>query len=263
MTTLTSCWKVTRTDSTVFAFTEHDEDLSVGGVDYKSAIGFVPAAFERSADLSSGTTEMMGIIDSTDITASDLRTGKWDGARVDVIEVDWSTSTKVRTLLVGFLGEITIAGNQYSATLKSIESELQKPIGRTITPRCDAELGDSRCGYTLTADAVTVTSVTNAIEFFDSALGGSDGDYDNGKITWLTGINAGITADVKRYTASTGKVELYVPLPGIPSSGETASIFVGCDRTRETCRDTFSNIDNFRGFPDLPGVNDLIAGTQV
>lgn len=262
MTTLSTCWKITRADATVEGYTDHDTDLVVSGVTYYASAGFAPSAVDRSIDLSVDNQQVMGIIDNDNITADLLLAGAYDGARVELIEVNWSTSTKVRTLLVGFLGDIQVSGNGYAATLYSIENELQKPIGRTVTLRCDAALGDSRCGYSLSADSVLLTSVTDSVTFFDSALGGSDGDYNNGKITWLTGDNAGITCDVKRYTATGGKIEVYVPLPNVPEIGDTANIYVGCDRTLETCRDTFSNVDNFRGFPYLPGINDLVAGTQ-
>ena len=63
MTTLAQCWKVTRTDTTVFAFTDHDADLTVGGVTYKIAIGFVPSAIERSTELNTDNQTLTGLID--------------------------------------------------------------------------------------------------------------------------------------------------------------------------------------------------------
>ncbi len=40
-------------------------------------------------------------------------------------------------------------------------------------------------------------------------------------------------------------------------------IIAGCDKTRETCQSKFTNIINFRGEPDVPGVDKLLttAGT--
>lgn len=260
MSTLAAGWKVTRTDSTVFAFTDHDQDRTVGGVTYKSAIGFVPSAIERGTELKSDNQIMRGIIDSVDITAADLRTGKWDGARVEIIEFNWLTQTKARDLLVGFLGGVELIDNQYSATLVSMEYELQKPIGRTIQLRCDADLGDTRCGYTLTSDSLTVTTVTSRLSFIDTALTAADSYYNGGKLVWLTGDNAGLTFDVKKYASATDTVDLYEPTPYAIQVGDTANIFRGCDKTFETCRDDFSNVDNFRGFNHLPGIKDLIGG---
>lgn len=262
MTTLATCWKVTRTDAQVFAFTDHDRDLTVDGIDYESAIGFVPSAVARTSELQADNQTLSGIIDSASITQADLRTGKWSGARVEIIEADWTTSTKVRTLLVGYLGTVTITGDQYAADLASIEMQLAKPVGRTIQLRCDATLGDARCGYTLTPDSLTVTSVTSTLEFDDSGLVSTDDHYNAGKITWLTGNNAGLTSDIKRSQAGTA-IELWEPVPYTIQVGDTASIYRGCDKTFETCRDTFSNAERFRGFPFVPSIKDIVSGEVV
>ena len=261
MTAIAQCWKVTRTDATVFAFTDHDVDLTVGGVLYESAIGFVPSAIERGTTLAADNQELSGLIDSDSITAADLRTGKWDGARVEIIEVDWTTETKLRTVVKGFLGQVEIADNQYSATLTSLEAELAKPVGRTVALRCDADLGDTRCGYSLSADTGSVTTVVSRLSVQDSALTAADGHYNGGKVTFTSGGNNGLTADIKRYVAATDTVELFEPLPYDLQIGDTFNVYQGCDKTMETCRDTFSNLDNFRGFPHLPGVKDMVGGS--
>ena len=31
------------------------------------------------------------------------------------------------------------------------------------------------------------------------------------------------------------------------------TVTIGCDKSFTTCRDTFANGDNFRGFPHIPG----------
>ena len=259
MTTLAQCWKVTREDAQVFAFTDHDENLTVGGVDYLSAIGFIPSAIDRNTELTSANQTLTGIIDSVDITDADLRSGKWDGARIDIIEVDWKTETQQRILMSGFLGDVELAGKRYTSTLNSLESELKKPIGRTVQLRCDANLGDSRCKYALTADALTVTTVNSDLSFDDVGLGNPNNFYNSGRIEWLTGANAGTVFDVKLYTSPT--VDLYEPTPYPIEVGDTANIYRGCDKTIETCRDTFANAVNFKGFPYLPGVRAILGGT--
>ena len=205
---------------------------------------------------------MIGIIDNVELSAADLRNGLYDGARVEVIEVDWSTSTKARTIIVGFLGAVEIRNNQYAATLTSLEAELQKPIGRTIQLRCDADLGDTRCGYALSADSTTVTTVTSNLSFTATGLTAADGAYNGGKVTFTTGAaNDGLTFDVKRYQSASDTVELYEPTPYDIQASDPFNIYLGCDKTMETCRDTFSNIENFRGFPHLPGIKEIVAGT--
>ena len=35
--------------------------------------------------------------------------------------------------------------------------------------------------------------------------------------------------------------------------GDTFEVVVGCDRSFATCRDRFANVENFGGFPHMPG----------
>lgn len=260
MTTLATCWKVTRRDTTVQGFTDHDADLTISGVTYKSAVGFVPSSIDRSTEITADTQQLVGIINSTDLSADDLRAGIYTGARVEIFQANWSTSAKVRTLLVGHLGEVQITGQQYSAVLLSLEHELSKPAVRIASTRCDADLGDTRCGYSLVADNGTVTGVTSARRVFvDTGLAADDGYYDGGKVTWVTGDNAGRVMDVKKYTSSTDTVELYEPLPDDIAIADTYTISRGCDKTMATCIGTYSNGENFRGFPHIPGFSDLIG----
>ena len=37
------------------------------------------------------------------------------------------------------------------------------------------------------------------------------------------------------------------------AAGDAFDIFAGCDKSAATCRAKFSNFDNFRGFPHIPG----------
>ena len=80
-----------------------------------------------------------------------MRTGKWDGARVEIIEVDWSALTSERHCLSGSLVLLSSSGNQYNATLNSMEIGVTK-ADRTHYAICDVmqTFGDSRCGYALT-----------------------------------------------------------------------------------------------------------------
>ncbi|MEM6496284.1 MAG: phage BR0599 family protein, partial [Pseudomonadota bacterium] len=40
--------------------------------------------------------------------------------------------------------------------------------------------------------------------------------------------------------------------------GDAVTITAGCDKVLETCRDKFSNVANYRGFPHIPG-NDFVT----
>lgn len=57
-----------------------------------------------------------------------------------------------------------------------------------------------------------------------------------------------------------GDVQLQEAMFGAVSSGDTFEITEGCDGTIETCRDKFSNVVNFRGFPWIRSPDELLRG---
>jgi uncharacterized phage protein (TIGR02218 family) len=80
---------------------------------------------------------------------------------------------------------------------------------------------------------------------------GSTADiYDQGTITFESGINVGVSRTVKQSTG-TG-LTLARPLDYLPSAGDSFVVYKGCDKTMATCQTRFSNLANFRGFPFVP-----------
>jgi uncharacterized phage protein (TIGR02218 family) len=108
---------------------------------------------------------------------------------------------------------------------------------------------------------VTVTSVTSRLAFADSAMIGTgtpEGYFDNGIITWDTGDNAGRSMEIKSFGTS-GDFVLYLPMVDTIAVGDTGTAVAGCDKTLATCKATFNNVVNFRGFPHVPGNDKLLA----
>lgn len=260
MTTYASCWKITRQDATVEGYTDHDTDLMFGGVTYLSSAGYAPSAIERNSTLSPNNQEVVGIIDNVNLSSADLLAGVYDGARLEIIRVDWTNTADTLTILVALLGHVVVKGERYSVELQSIESELAKPIGQVVTLRCTADLGDSRCGYSLTpvSGEVDSVTVTNRV-FIDGSRTEADGYFNGGKLTFTSGLNYGRTMDVKRYVSASDTIELFEPMPDTVAPGDTFNIYQGCDKTAETCIATFDNIVNFRGLPYIPGVSNLVG----
>lgn len=78
LTTIATCWLVTRTDGAVFGFTEHESDLAVSGVTYKASTGFSRSAISSASDLSVPNIDAVGLLSSPDISEADLRAGHFD-----------------------------------------------------------------------------------------------------------------------------------------------------------------------------------------
>ena len=267
MTTTTKATfaKITRRDTTVDAYTSHDKAITISGVTYEPSAGYVPSAVERVTALQADNLQVLGIIDNANISKTDLLAGAYDGARVEIFEADWSNPAGGVTgyFVVGFFGSVQVIGEQYVINFIDLKSELQKPMLRTISLPCDADLGDTRCGVTLSAQTGTVTSVSGSSPkriFVDTSRTEADGYFDQGKLTWTSGNNNGRVMDVKSYTAASDTIELYEPMPVDIQIGDGYSMTRGCDKTFTTCKDTFNNAQRHRGHPYLPGISDLIGG---
>jgi uncharacterized phage protein (TIGR02218 family) len=262
-TTIATLWLVTRTDGQVFGFTDHDRNLEVDGVTYEAASGYTRSAVRAQLGLAVDNLELDGALDSDNITAADIRAGLWDYAAVRISLVNWADLSQGQARLkTGKLGDLRTMRNGFQAELRGLTQHLQQSAGRLYMPGCDANLGDARCGINLALFTITgtITGVTSPRVFADSGRAEADGYFDGGKITWTSGNNVGTSMEVKSYLLSGGAIALQLPMAYDVQVGDTYSMHAGCDKTFATCRDKFSNVINFQGFPHLPGMDRMING---
>jgi hypothetical protein len=73
VTTLATCWKITRRDSVVQGFTDHVRDLEVDGVTYKAASGYARTAIRSTADLAFDNLHVESVFSVDGVTEEDLR----------------------------------------------------------------------------------------------------------------------------------------------------------------------------------------------
>ena len=264
VTNLARLWRITRTDSQVFRFTDHDRDIVIGDETYVSA-GYQTTAIKSGSDLSVDNMEASAVFDSASITEDDLRGGLWDDATVEIMECVWSnTALGTRTIRTGRMGRVTYDGVSFRAELLGMTQRLNNNVCRLFSPACDAILGDDRCAVSLSAytHAFTVTSVTDRLTFTDSSLAQAAAYFQFGVCTWETGANAGATIEVKRHQAG-GIITLFLPTINDIAVGDTGTLIAGCDKTFSTCGSKFSNKERFRGFPHLPGNDAVLAPVRA
>lgn len=140
------CWRLSRTDGVVVAVTEHDRRLTVAGVHYDPSGALTAGALTSSTGLQPGQAGAMGALSSDAISEADLSAGLWDGARVDVLRVDWASPQDFVQVWAGRFSEITRGALGFEAELVSLKADFERPVGRIFSRRCDAVLGDARCG---------------------------------------------------------------------------------------------------------------------
>ncbi len=260
VTTLAYLCKITRLDGVVVGFTTHDQTLTVSGVNYKPQAGMVLSKLEATAGLSSDPFGLSGAIDSADITDADLRNGKYDNARVDVYACNWADLTQgVIQLKRGFMGEVKITNSGFEVEMRGLHDLMQRERGFFYTAECRHDLGNSACGVNLASYTVTgtVTAATSRAVFTHTARTEATGYFNYGKITFTSGLNNGLSMEVKAWDLSTKTFTLWLPMPFDIQAGDGYSVYAGCDKRGATCKSKFSNFVNFGGFPHMAKAGDI------
>ncbi|EEE43372.2 hypothetical protein SADFL11_658 [Roseibium alexandrii DFL-11] len=92
ITTLATCWIVTRADGVRLGFTDHDRALSVEGVVCQPQNGLSPSAMIDGPEFATGGGDVSGTLESSALLETDLEAGLWDNADVRVFLVNWQAS---------------------------------------------------------------------------------------------------------------------------------------------------------------------------
>lgn len=258
-TTLATCWKVTRTDGTVLGFTDHDQNITVGSVIYEASSGYTRSAIHTIADLSVDNLDIQSALDSDTLVAEDLRDGLWDNAEVEIFFVNWQNLSQGQIMLKrGTIGQVELQDGIFKAELRGLTQALQQQIVELYTPDCRADLGDARCKVDLGPLTVTgtVTAATDRYGFTDSSRTEADGYWNGGLVTWNGGANDGRKMEIG--TSANGVFTLFLPMSGNIAVGDTYSLQPGCDKTFATCKTRYSNANNFRGEPYVPGTDQTL-----
>lgn len=262
---LARLWKITREDGQVFGFTDLDENIEFEGVLYKASTGFIPSAIETKSAFGVDNLDVQSIFDDESITEHDLKIGLWDGAEVLLLEVNYrDLSMGCNFLRKGYIGEVKNGRMNFQAELRGLSQRLQTMVGRIYNPACDADLGDNKCKVDLgplrkTLVIMQVVSPTHFRVQPATIIDLNDTYFVNGLLQFETGDNAGFKSEIKGFEKSTGDFYLHVQPPYNVAVGDQFVGTPGCLKDTDACK-RFSNLLNFRGFPDVPGADRLIAG---
>lgn len=278
---MATCVKVTRVvDGVVIGFTDHDVDLLVNGVLYRSVLGIDVSAVETNEGLNVANLEMRGLLTAAGMTEAQIVAGVWDHADIRVFAVNWNALTAGTVKLRrGWLGEVSVT-QDFRAELRGLAQKLQQTIGRLVKETCDADLFDTRCQVAETEGVFkfsneSVGSVVLAQRSFVLAPGspvtvyGLAADFlTNGKVLWTSGDNGGLSKEIKSHSlGSPGGdgpvITLTEAMPYLILPGDQLTLWAGCrKRELEDCVAKFNNQVNFRGFRFVPGTDATLKGAS-
>lgn len=262
-TTLCRCWSLTRRDGMVLGFTDHDRDLSFGGILFRAHAGLEAAEASSELGFATGGGEVLGALATSGLNEGDLSRGAYDDARVALWLVNWAEPSQRTLLETGFVGEVKRSDSNFTAEIRGLGKAFDEEHGRLYTASCSADLGDARCGVMPSSSAATVAATDGRLSIIAPALSGyTDGYLTGGRLVFTSGSNAGFATEIRSHRAGDGTValQLWQAAPQPITLGDSFTALAGCDKRFSTCRDKFGNGINFRGFPHLPGNDFIIAG---
>ncbi len=226
VTTLATCWKLTRRDAVVMGFTDHDVAIVFDGVAYQAQSGFTPSAIQNSGDLRVDNLDMEGMLSAGSLSEVDIHAGLYDFAAIDVFMVNYAdVSQGALRLRRGWLGEVAMGQNAFVAEVRGLTQKLSQSMGELYSASCRAALGDGRCKVDLAAHTVSgAVSALTLQGFSDTTRAEASGLFSFGKVTMISGANAGLSMEVKEYVFQTGTggiFSLVLPLPYALQPGDS------------------------------------------
>jgi uncharacterized phage protein (TIGR02218 family) len=259
VTTLATCWKLTRRDGVVLGFTSHDKDIACDGILYVASAAFQATAVTSTIGLSADNYDLEGVLSSERISDDDILAGRYDYAEINCFMLNYKEpETGTLHVKTGWLGEVTLSGQQFVAEVRGISDIMERTIGEHFSPTCRALLGDEQCQVDLAPFTVsgTVTQPETVFLFTDAHRTEEAGYFDYGVIRITSGANVGLKREIKQYVD--GSFTVFQPWPYALQTGDAYEAVAGCNKHFSTCVSRFNNAINFRGEPHVPGSDTLL-----
>lgn len=185
------------------------------------------------------------------------RAGAFDEATIvieKIVTASW-TNLSAGTFVVfwGRTGRVTPKRNVVTLEVLSyLDLLTQQPLPKNLyQPGCLHTLYDAGCTLNpatfVVAGAATGGSTASVI---NSALGNPDAYFEQGVLTFTSGVLNGQTRTVKSYVG--GVFSFALPFSAAPAAADTFNAYPGCSKTQATCSNKFGNLAHFRGFPYIP-----------
>lgn len=229
--------------------------ILVDGLKFKCATGL--DVDQQQITISARATDTVGAVPFLQA----LRNGVFDGCAIQRERAflnSWSpadTANPIGSVILfkGRIGTIDSVGRttaQITVNSDLILLDLQMPRN-VYAPACQHVLYDSGCGLVKSAFGFAGTVGAGSTNSVVNWAGAVAEKFHQGTITFSSGINAGVTANIKSAVPGVS-LTLSYPLTNAPATGDAFTAYWGCDHTQATCTNKFNNVANFRGFPYIP-----------
>lgn len=252
----TLCMRIVPVVGSAIYLTDHPRDLVMGGHTYLSTSGYEFTGYAATAGFSPASIDLEGIAGASGVTRAAVGSGLFDGARCYVFATSWAAPVEDQEPVVaGIFGSATLRDQRFQIGGVSLVDVLNQAVGQTYGAQCPKTFGGSEyagCGVSLAAHTVTgtLTGVSGASVFTDSARPEAADYFGAGTIRFTSGPNSGLKAmEIKSFAS--GVITTFEPFYYLPAVGNSYSMTRGCRKRLSDCQ-AYSNVINFGGFPFIP-----------
>ena len=183
---------------------------SVGVVVDTLGITFYPSA-----------SDMIG---NMKLSTAILSFGFMDGAKLELRKcffTDWLTPVGDLVLFMGTVSDIVGTGTEIDINVKSKLEVLNAQVPRNLyQASCMNLVYDSVCQADKSAVTVMGAVISGTVSGLSASMSQADGYFDQGVLTFTSGINMGVQRTVKKYAG--GNFTFSLPLPNPPDIGNTS-----------------------------------------
>ena len=288
---LADLYTFTLANGTILRVTTADRDIAVAGSAWASTGPFADASPDGSGRSQAATrTQKIGLdVDSRTIAIHPrpadpfsgaaypdriggqpflvaVAAGAFDGGQCQVDRAYWpawpavnqplpAPTGVINALFLGRVAGIELDRGVANITINSHLELLTQQVPRNFYgPSCRHTLFDAGCTLSQAGfgKAGTVATIVTQGKF-TSAIAAPAGSatYALGRLTFTSGLNAGVMRFVRQWDVGSGTFTLIAPAPYALQVGDSFTVYPGCDKTQNTCR-KFANLANFGGQPYIP-----------
>lgn len=260
---LSLCWHI-KTAEKFFGYTNYSEDLIIKELRYKSDKIINNSSFEQNNDFSENNYEFSLIFDEEEISKQQILAGELDNAYIEVFLINACELSAGKIVInSGYINNIKLKDDLFIIETSGISKKLNKEIIQLYSPFCRAVFGDKKCKinqakYSFETQVEEVINF-NQIKILPFTVQSSN--LINAEIKFLSGRNSSNTNKIKQVEKT--MVFLQNNVQKVVHKGDKLLITPNCDKNFTTCCNIYNNAINFRGEPNIPGIDEILktAGT--
>jgi uncharacterized phage protein (TIGR02218 family) len=166
-----------------------------------------------------------------------------------------------KAIWVGRILSVEWSGIRAELTCEPIFSSLRRSgLRRKYGAMCPHVLYGVACGVNQLSNQLTgpVTIIGSGTLDINGLSGFADDYFTGGFVRFYTETGLGDTRFITAHTG--GQITIPIAFQELVV-GDSVDVFPGCNRTMDDCETKFNNLDNYGGWPYIPGVNPFGGGS--